>query len=477
MAVPISTDPEAPFVDRRRASNAGLQQLGHLAEQTGQSIVNLSAYLQQIDLDAVTQLQVVKGVAGQAQALTRVTQVMSDGLEAVTTANAHALATVDGSIDTLKRSAERSKEVATWVGDLEGVLSSVEQTLTQVNRANLKIAEIAKQVNILAVNARIEAARAGDAGRGFAVVAEAINSLSKQTSDAARDVRGSTQTLQDAIGDLRNDAQGMTESAHEVLEGSAHVDDALVQINADVHAAAAGTEQLNETVFGVTEAVGRFAPAFDGLTKALKATAVGVHNANTRAEEIVDISEHAVQLSVELGADNADSALIEIVQDRAAMIAGLFEKALSSGQISAAALFDTTYLPIPRTRPQQVMAPFTKFTDRVLPAIQEPVLTLDARIIFCAAVDKNGYLPTHNRAFSAPQGKDEVWNASHCRNRRIFDDRVGLKSGKSTAPFLMQTYRRDMGGGHYVLMKDISAPIIVQGRHWGGFRMGVKPKN
>ena len=38
----------------------------------------------------------------------------------------------------------------------------------------------------------------------------------------------------------------------------------------------------------------------------------------------------------------------------------------------------------------------------------------------------------------------------------------------------MQTYRRDMGGGVFVLMKDLSAPIVVHGRHWGGLRIGVR---
>ena len=77
--------------------------------------------------------------------------------------------------------------------------------------------------------------------------------------------------------------------------------------------------------------------------------------------------------------------------------------------------------------------------------------------------------------FSAPQGHDPVWNAANCRNRRIFSDRVGLKSGQSRAPFLLQVYRRDMGGGAYVTMKDISAPIRVRGRHWGGLRIGYRP--
>jgi methyl-accepting chemotaxis protein len=118
------------------------------------------------------------------------------------------------------------------------------------------------------------------------------------------------------------------------------------------------------------------------------------------------------------------------------------------------------------------VARVTAFTDRALPAVQEPLLSLDARVAFCAAVDNNGYLPTHNLKFSKPQGADPVWNAANCRNRRLFNDRTGLAAGRSTAPFLLQTYRRDMGGGKFVLMKDASAPIHVEGRHWGGFRMG-----
>jgi methyl-accepting chemotaxis protein len=40
---------------------------------------------------------------------------------------------------------------------------------------------------------------------------------------------------------------------------------------------------------------------------------------------------------------------------------------------------------------------------------------------------------------------------------------------------LMQAYRRDMGGGVFAIMKDVSAPIMVRGRHWGGLRIGYRP--
>ena len=53
-------------------------------------------------------------------------------------------------------------------------------------------------------------------------------------------------------------------------------------------------------------------------------------------------------------------------------------------------------------------------------------------------------------------------------------DRAVKKVADNTKPFLLQTYRRDMGGGNFVLMKDLSSPILVRGRHWGAFRMGFR---
>ncbi|MGO7353063.1 methyl-accepting chemotaxis protein, partial [Rhizobium ruizarguesonis] len=69
------------------------------------------------------------------------------------------------------------------------------------------------------------------------------------------------------------------------------------------------------------------------------------------------------------------------------------------------ALFDRRYRPIPGTDPAKVMATFTELADRLLPPIQEPVTALDERISFCAAIDENGYLPTHNRKLPPPMSR------------------------------------------------------------------------
>jgi methyl-accepting chemotaxis protein len=167
-----------------------------------------------------------------------------------------------------------------------------------------------------------------------------------------------------------------------------------------------------------------------------------------------------------------DVPFIAAARSTALSIASVFEAAVDRREITLDDLFDEDYQPIANTNPQQVLTRFTAFTDKVLPEIQEPMLEFHGGIAFCAAVDRNGYLPTHNLRVSKPQGPDPVWNNANCRNRRIFNDRTGLRAGRNTEPYLLQSYLRDMGGGNYVMMQDLSAPITVKGRHWGGLRMG-----
>jgi methyl-accepting chemotaxis protein len=117
------------------------------------------------------------------------------------------------------------------------------------------------------------------------------------------------------------------------------------------------------------------------------------------------------------------------------------------------------------------MTRYSPFLDQEVAPLMDQALAFDRRVVFCAPTDHNLLIPTHNPSFRQPQGPDPVWNAAHCRNRRIFDDKTAKAVAASTAPFLLQTYRRDMGGGVFALMKDASAPIRVAGRVWGGLRL------
>jgi len=229
-------------------------------------------------------------------------------------------------------------------------------------------------------------------------------------------------------------------------------------------------------------------PAGAGIPNGIvaAATIAGIGNVNVRVLnhsalglhlEFVELSaETRVALYQKLAAIRAEHGVfIERAINTAARISRLFEDAVSRETLSEEQLFDTNYAPIPGTDPQQYRTPSLDWLEQVLPAIQEPLHSSDSRMVFCAAVDRNAYLPVHNTIYSKPQrAGDTAWNVANSRNRRIFDDRAGLSAARNNRPFLIQSYPRDMGTGVTIMMREIDAPIRVHGKHWGGFRTAYK---
>ena len=174
---------------------------------------------------------------------------------------------------------------------------------------------------------------------------------------------------------------------------------------------------------------------------------------------------------MDAGVETADTPFVNEVIRRAALISDELDKAVDSGAISLNDIFDQNYVKTPGTYPEQFATRYLSIFDDILPTILDDALNFDPKVVFCVPVDTNGYLPTHNSKYSQKPGPDPVWNAANCRNRRFFNDRVGLTAARNTDRFTVQTYRRDMGGGKINLMMDVSAPITVKGRHWGGLRL------
>ncbi len=173
--------------------------------------------------------------------------------------------------------------------------------------------------------------------------------------------------------------------------------------------------------------------------------------------------------------EDEHAGLIDIARAAAEKTATLMEKAVADRRLSMAQLMDTDYREIAASDPRQYTTANLPVLEKVLPDHLERVLGLDSRMIFALPIDRNGYIPVHNRVYSQPQRAGETdWNAKHSRNKRIFDDRAGLAAARNTRPFLVQSYMRDMGGGTMVLLKEVDAPIIVRGQHWGGFRCAYK---
>src|SRR3546814_6945 len=140
-------------------------------------------------------------------------------------------------------------------------------------------------------------------------------------------------------------------------------------------------------------------------------------------KSVQDIDLQVANLATQIAfvTTTADRPFLVAAKDGAARISALFSAAIDRGEMSIEDFFDENYAPIKGTNPQQFMTRFVKFTDSHLPDIQEPLLTTNSAIAFCAAVDRNGYLPTHNLKYCQPQGSDPVWNAANARKRRHFN--------------------------------------------------------
>ncbi|CAN0265510.1 MAG: hypothetical protein CMF72_03400 [Mameliella sp.] len=108
--------------------------------------------------------------------------------------------------------------------------------------------------------------------------------------------------------------------------------------------------------------------------------------------------------------------------------------------------------------------------DQILRPIEEPLLDRLSRIVFCAAVDLNGWLPTHNRKFPSYTAR----TLSGTLRIANFDDRAGAKTRRNTRPLLPQANRRDMGGGEFVMMKYLTARNTLRALHWGGWRLAYR---
>ena len=365
-------------------------------------------------------------------------------------------------------------ELTSAVDRMENRLESFGTVLKQIAGVSGAIEAIAKQTNLLALNATIEAARAGDAGRGFAVVAGEVKNLAEETRKATSQIGDIVRDLTKQIGSLIEDSEAAAKHAQQAGHGAeamqgviARVHDGFATVGKEIDAIAqAGAANLGHCESVLTE--------LDDLAKGVDLSSANLTQADTRVDGLLKLSETLIEFIAESGVETPDTPLIHAVTDTAKRITEAFEAAIARGELTLDQLFDETYREIPGTDPKQYLTDYVEITDRLLPPIQDPIQKIDPRVVFCVAWAKGGYLPTHNPNYRHPQGKDPVWNAANCRNRRLFNDRAVSKVAVNTKPFLLQTYRRDMGGGNFVLMKDLSSPIVVRGRHWGAFRMGYR---
>jgi len=349
-----------------------------------------------------------------------------------------------------------------------GVMNRLQQSSHQIGEIVGLIEDVADQTNLLALNAAIEAARAGEAGRGFAVVADEVKNLSSKTSSSTQQIGKIIKTIQ---GDIREAMTSIEEEKGRVEHGIMNSTRASDQIStiqmfasesADmINSIAIATEEQSATTADISSKIHLVSNTSNEIQGEMEKSIATFGELTQTAEKIYNT---VGKFKVGNYHDTIKSHATEL-RDRA--VAAL-ERAIAEGRLSHAALFSTDYKPIPNTMPQKYTTPFDRLFDDLILPIQEDILAKDKNMFYVICVDRSGYCPSHNRRYSQPLTGDVNVDKNTNRTKRIFNDRTGLRAAVSEESFLLQTYLRDTGE----IMNDMSTPIIIQGKHWGGVRVG-----
>lgn len=361
-----------------------------------------------------------------------------------------------------------SADIDTAAEQVQALKSKAEQ----IQKITEVINSVAEQTNLLALNAAIEAARAGEQGRGFAVVADEVRSLAGKTAVATQDIGKMLLEIRSETDKTSGLMERVVSQTADVVVAMGELDEHFTEISTSVTRSAHALGEMEDSLKQYNHTTNEISRSVSQIRDSLNSTGKQSHKVSEQAFTLSLTTESIFKALSHWDTQTFDQQVLLLANDAAKACGEKLAQGIENGSFSEADLFNPQYQPIANTKPQKYSTAFDRYTDQHFPGIQEPILEKHSEIIYAGAVDKKGYFPTHNKRFSqALTGRAEM-DIVHNRTKRLFNDPTGIRCGTHTEPVLLQTYKRDTGE----VMHDLSVPIYVNGKHWGGFRVGFKAK-
>lgn len=271
-----------------RSMEQAIVKVSEAVQATSSAANEISSSSEEMAAGTQEQTQQVTEIAGAVEEMTRTilntNKSINDAADTSKIASANAKKG-SGKVNETKQGMKKIVEASTETAE---VISSLSTKTEQIGEMAQVIDDIADQTNLLALNAAIEAARAGEQGRGFAVVADEVRKLAERTTKATKEIAETIKAIQN---EARNADKAMELAKHaveegmeltnevesvlgEILAGSDKVNDVVTQIAATSEEQSATAEQISRNIEGITTVAqqtatgtGQIARAAEDLSK------------------------------------------------------------------------------------------------------------------------------------------------------------------------------------------------------------------
>ncbi len=234
------------------------------AGDMGEKILNmvniLSSTAAELEASAGEMSTTAEETSVQANTVSEAAGTASSNVSSVAAATEEFSASIGEVGEQVKRSADIAKSAVESAGETEHILETLAKASSEIGDVVELINDIAEQTNLLALNATIEAARAGEAGKGFAVVASEVKNLASQTAQATESIVKQINEMQKAtdasvmaMQDIGNTIRNIDETAASISETVIEQNNVVNEITENVNVAVDGVNIVAETINDVAE--------------------------------------------------------------------------------------------------------------------------------------------------------------------------------------------------------------------------------
>ncbi|WP_164667702.1 methyl-accepting chemotaxis protein [Virgibacillus doumboii] len=285
-----SNDEIGQLVKATNDMNSGMRDLLHQINEVSETVSSQSEELTQSANEvkagseqiAVTMQELAFGSETQANTSSELSSVMSTFAQRVEQANENGeriehssdvvLGMTDEGSQLMDTSIEQMAKINQIVKDAVQKVQGLDTQSQEISKLVSVINDIAEQTNLLALNAAIEAARAGEHGKGFAVVADEVRKLAEQVSESVTDITG-------IVSNIQNETSVVTES---LQDGYTEVENGTIQI-----------KSTGEKFDGINNAVAEVVTSIKTVSENLSDIAASSQQMNSSIQEIAAVSEES----------------------------------------------------------------------------------------------------------------------------------------------------------------------------------------